>query len=49
MIYKKYQSNHAVLTDREEALELFLKQDYKGMRHNAIASRLAHHARDQLL
>ena len=33
MIYKDYKRNHAVLPGREAALEAFLKQDYKGMRH----------------
>ena len=33
MIYKDYTRNHAVLPGREDALEAFLKQDYKGMRH----------------
>jgi len=39
--YKKYQRNHVVLPGREEALESFLNQDYKGMQHklrNAISS-----------
>lgn len=41
MIYEKYQRNHVILPGREEALESFLKQDYKGMRHklkNAVSS-----------
>ena len=33
MIYKDYRRNHAVLPGREVALERFLKQDYKGLRH----------------
>lgn len=33
MIYKDYRRNHAILPGRESALEAFLKQDYKGMRH----------------
>lgn len=33
MIYKDYRRNHAILPGRESALETFLKQDYKGMRH----------------
>ena len=33
MIYKDYMRNHAVLPGRQGALEKFLKQDYKGMRH----------------
>ncbi len=41
MIYEKYQRNHVILPGREEALESFLKQDYKGMQHkwkNAFSS-----------
>lgn len=41
MIYEKYQRNHVILPGREEALESFLKQDYKGMQHklrNAVSS-----------
>lgn len=41
MIYKEYQRNHVILPGREEALESFLKQDYKGMQHklkNAVSS-----------
>ena len=41
MIYKNYQRNHVILPGREEALESFLKQDYKGMQHkwkNAFSS-----------
>lgn len=33
MIYKNYQRNHVILPGREEALEAFLKQDYKGVQH----------------
>jgi hypothetical protein len=33
MIYEDYKRNHVVLPGRENALEMFLKQDYKGMRH----------------
>jgi hypothetical protein len=33
MIYKDYRRNHVVLPGREDALETFLSQDYKGMRH----------------
>jgi hypothetical protein len=33
MIYEDYRRNHVVLPGREDALETFLKQDYKGMRH----------------
>ena len=33
MKYKDFRRNHAVLPGREEALEAFLKQDYKGMKH----------------
>jgi hypothetical protein len=33
MIYKDYKRNHVVLPGREDALETFLKSDYKGMRH----------------
>jgi len=29
MIYEDYQRNHVILPGREEALESFLKQDYK--------------------
>jgi hypothetical protein len=41
MIYEKYQRNHVILPGREEALESFLKQAYKGMQHklkNAVSS-----------
>ena len=41
MKYKKYQRNHVILPGREEALEAFLNQDYKGMQHklrNAVSS-----------
>lgn len=41
MKYKTYQRNHAIIPGRENALEAFLKQDYKGMRHklkNGISS-----------
>jgi len=41
MKYEKYQRNHVILSGREEALESFLKQDYKGMQHklkNAVSS-----------
>lgn len=33
MIYKDYHRNHVLLPGREDALEAFLKQDYKGMKH----------------
>lgn len=33
MIYKDYKRNHVILPGREKALEAFLKQDYKGMKH----------------
>lgn len=33
MIYKDYKRNHVVLPGRENALEAFLRSDYKGMRH----------------
>ena len=33
MIYKNYKRNHVILPGRENALEEFLKQDYKGMQH----------------
>jgi hypothetical protein len=33
MIYKDYKRNHVILPRREDALETFLKSDYKGMRH----------------
>lgn len=33
MIYKDYRRNHVILPGRENALESFLKQDYKGMQH----------------
>lgn len=33
MIYKDYRRNHVVVPGREDALEIFLKQGYKGMRH----------------
>ena len=33
MKYENYQRNHAIILGREKALEDFLKQDYKGMRH----------------
>jgi len=41
MKYENYQRNHAIIPGREKALEDFLKQDYKGMRHkwkNGISS-----------
>jgi len=41
MIYENYKRNHVILPGREEALELFLTQDYKGMQHklkNAVSS-----------
>ena len=33
MIYRDYQRNHAVIPGREKALESFLKQNFRGMRH----------------
>jgi hypothetical protein len=33
MIYNNYKRNHVILPGREKALEAFLKQDYKGMKH----------------
>jgi hypothetical protein len=33
MIYETYQRNHVILPGREQALETFLKKDYKGMNH----------------
>jgi len=33
VIYKDYQRNHVILPGREKALEEFLKQDYKGIKH----------------
>lgn len=33
MIYDNYQRNHVIFPGREEALEKFLKQGYKGMQH----------------
>lgn len=33
MIYKHYERNHVILPGREQALEKFLKSDYKGMQH----------------
>jgi hypothetical protein len=33
MVYKDYKRNHVILPGREKALEDFLRQDYKGMRH----------------
>jgi hypothetical protein len=41
MKYEDYQRNHAIIPGREKALEDFLNQDYKGMRHkwkNGISS-----------
>lgn len=41
MIYESYQRNHVILPGREEALQRFLSQDYKGMQHktkNAVSS-----------
>lgn len=41
MKYDNYQRNHAIIPGREKALEDFLKQNYKGMRHkwkNGISS-----------
>jgi hypothetical protein len=41
MKYENYQRNHVIVPGREEALESFLKQDYKGMQHklkNAVSS-----------
>ncbi len=33
MIYEDFKRNHVILSGRENALEEFLKQDYKGMQH----------------
>lgn len=47
MIYKRHQRNHVIVPGREAALEAFLDQDYKGMRHkrrNAASS----HSEDAL-
>lgn len=33
MIYKDYRRNHVILPGREDTLETFLNQNYKGMRH----------------
>lgn len=41
MKYSEHTRNHVILPGREQALELFLKQDYKGLRHkwkNAVSS-----------
>ena len=41
MIYDNYQRNHVILPGREKALESFLNQAYKGIRHklkNAVSS-----------
>jgi hypothetical protein len=41
MIYEEYQRNHVILPGREDALDSFLNQDYKGMQHkrrNAVSS-----------
>jgi len=47
MIYKDYRRNHVILPGREYALETFLKQDYKGMRHK-WKYRLSSHSEDAL-
>ena len=47
MIYKDYKRNHVILPGREEALENFLKQDYKGMQHK-WKNRLSSHSEDAL-
>ena len=47
MIYKDCRRNHVVIPGRESALDAFLNQDYKGMKHklkNAINS----HSEDAL-
>ena len=33
MIYEDFKRNHVILPGRENALEEFLKQDYKGLKH----------------
>jgi hypothetical protein len=33
MIYEDYRRNHVIIPGRESALEMFLNQDYKGIRH----------------
>jgi len=41
MIYKDYRRNHVILPGRDEALERFLGQEYKGLHHkqrNAVSS-----------
>jgi len=47
MIYENYLRNHVVYPGREKALETFLKQDYKGMRHK-WKNRLNSHSEDAL-
>jgi hypothetical protein len=47
MIYKDYRRNHVIVPGREDALEIFLKQDYKGMRHK-WKNRLSSHSEDAL-
>ena len=47
MIYENHLRNHVVYPGREEALDTFLKQDYKGMRHK-WKNRLNSHSEDAL-
>lgn len=47
MIYKDYRRNHAILPGREAALETFLRQDYKGMKHK-WKNGLSSHSEDAL-
>jgi hypothetical protein len=47
MKYKDYRRNHVILPRREDTLETFLKQDYKGMRHK-WKNRLSSHSEDAL-
>ncbi len=48
MKYKNYQRNHVILPGREEALEAFLKQNYKGIGHHKWKHRLNSNSEDAL-
>ena len=47
MIYKDYKRNNVIRPGREEALEVFLNSDYKGMRHKSKNS-FSSHSEDAL-
>ena len=48
MIYKRYQRNHVILPGREEALESFLKQTFKGLVHHKLKNAVSSHSEDAL-